>query len=60
MNIVKRETVELSDNEMKAFSLVEKVLDGVLYHAENPDIQNSARMALIYLKSFKSCTEEIK
>lgn len=60
MNIVRHEVVELSNNEKKAFDLVEKVLEGALYDAENPDIVNSARMVLVYLKAFKSCTEEIK
>lgn len=60
MNIVKHEVIELSENEMKAFDLVEKIFERALYDAENPDIVNNARLALIYLRSFKSCTEEIK
>lgn len=60
MNIVKKETIELSNNERKAFDLVERILERVEFNAENPDTQNCARMALIHLNSFENYTEEIK
>lgn len=58
MNIVKREIVELSANERKAFDMVDKILENVTVNAEDPDVQNCARMALVYLRSFKHYTEE--
>jgi hypothetical protein len=60
MTIVKHETVELSENEKRAFDIVERILEGVGFDAEDPDIQHSAKMALIYIRSFKNYTEEIK
>lgn len=60
MNIVKHEVIELSANENKAFDIVDRILEKVACNAENPDLRDSAREALLYLRSFKCGTEEIK
>lgn len=42
MQVVKKEIVELSENEEKAFDLVEKVASGIMRTCECPELRQSA------------------
>lgn len=42
MQIVKREVVELSESEAKAFDLVERVVSGIIRTGECPELRQSA------------------
>lgn len=42
MQVIKKEFIKLSENEKKAFELVEKVLSGIIKTCENPELRQSA------------------
>ena len=46
MNIVKKETLMLSQNESRAMDEVTRILEGILHGATDPHLRNAASMAL--------------
>lgn len=42
MQIVKKEFVELSENEKKAFKLVEKIISGIIENCKDSELRQNA------------------
>ena len=58
MQIIKKETLRFSENEKEAMDLVQKVMDGLIRHAEDPRIALLARDISLNLSELMMFEEE--